>query len=155
MEPNIVRDGLTKHLLKNKVMDLIVIALLISLSAPLLLIPVEKFLPYPYVIEELLKLVIVFLIFKSAKDRKTGLFKWVIFSGLLFTISESIFYLTNIFALGNFSLFPQRIIFTGSLHVGTLLLLYWVIRKNYFWLIGGIAASILIHYFYNLSLTFG
>lgn len=134
-------------------MKLIVIALLISLSAPLLLLPVEKLLPYPYVIEELLKLIIVSLIYQSAKDKKVELSKWVIIAAMLFAVSESIFYLVNIFALGNFSLFPQRLLLTGTLHLGTFLILYRVIRENYFWLAGGITASILIHYFYNLTLS--
>jgi len=128
-------------------MELIIIALLISLSAPLFLLPIEKLLPYPYVIEELLKLGVVFLIFKAERER--NLLKWVVFTGLIFTISESIFYLTNIFALGKFSLFPQRVILTGILHIGTLILLYFSIRKGYFWLVGGVTIAILIHYFYN------
>jgi len=130
-------------------MELTIIALLISLAAPLFLLPVEKLLPYPHVIEELLKLVIVFLIYKSAKETKTDLLKWVVIAAVLFTISESVFYLANIFALGNISLFTQRLLLTGTLHLGTFLLLYFSIKKNYFWLAGGVTASILIHYFYN------
>lgn len=149
---NTVRVGLIKSLLKNK-MELITIALLISLSAPLLLLPVEKVLPYPFVIEELLKLIIVVLIYKSAKDTRVDLSKWVIIAAIFLTISESIFYLVNIFVLGNISLFPQRLFLTGALHLGTFLLLYWVIRKNHYWLAGGITISMLIHYLYNLTFS--
>ncbi len=130
-------------------MELIIIALLISLSAPLFLIPLEKILPCPYVIEEVLKLFILLFIFRSAKNIKTNLLKWVVIAALLFTLSESIFYLVNIFALGNIFLFPQRLLLTGTLHLGTFLLLCLVIKKNHLWLAGGLATSILIHYFYN------
>jgi len=134
-------------------MELTIIALLISLASPLFLLPVEKLLPYPHVIEELLKLMIVFLIYKSVKGT-IDLLKWVVIAAVLFTISESIFYLVNVFALGNISLFPQRLLLTGALHFGTFLLLYFSIKKNYLWLAGGVTASILIHYFYNSIIGF-
>jgi len=148
---SILRGGSIKCVSKNNYkMETISLALIISLSAPLLLLPVEKILPYPYIIEELLKLGVVFLILKAERRNKINLFRWIVFSGLILTFSESVFYLTNIFALGNFSLFPQRIVLTGTLHMGTMLILYFSIKKGYFRLISGVVAAILIHYFYNL-----
>lgn len=129
-------------------MSQVILALLASLSAPLFLIPIEKFLPYPYLIEELIKLIIVGVIIKAENKTKNFII-WVILAGILFSISESIFYLVNIFANGNLILFPKRLILTGVLHLGTILLLYVSLRKNLFWATVGFSSAILIHYLYN------
>lgn len=131
-------------------MNHIVYSLLIALFAPLILIPLEKLFPWPHIFEELVKLLIVYLLIKIEKQQKIFVFNWVVFAGVLFTLSESIFYLINIFVLGDLTIISKRLFLTGILHIGTLLIMYLFGRKNNFVLIAGLILSIIIHYQYNL-----
>ena len=126
-----------------------VIPLLMSLSAPLLLIPIEKIFPYPHLVEELAKLLIVMVIIKQEKQFNRSFVFIAFLAGGLFTLSESVFYLINIFALGNLSLFPKRLLFTGFLHIATIMLMYVAGRKSRAWLIFGFCLSTIIHFGYN------
>ena len=127
--------------------------LLAALIFPLILIPVEKIFPYPHIAEELAKLFLVLMIYQKEKqlDRKLSIF--VLLSGLLFTLSESIFYLINIFALGDLTVIPMRLLLTGTMHVSTLMTMYIFGRKNKTGLLIALFFSIIIHYLYNLSVT--
>ena len=127
-----------------------ILALLFSLTAPLFLLPIERFLPYPHFIEEAVKLLIVLMIIKAARQEKERFTVWVFMAGFLFAVSESILYLMNIFALGNFMLLPQRLLLTGILHTSTMMLMYFLGRKNYAGLAVGFVGAVLIHYFFNL-----
>ena len=128
---------------------LIIVALLLALAYPFLL-PIERFLPYPHFIEEAVKLLIVLMIIKAARQEKERFTVWVFMAGFLFAVSESILYLMNIFALGNFMLLPQRLLLTGILHTSTMMLMYFLGRKNYAGLAVGFVGAVLIHYFFNL-----
>ena len=129
---------------------LIIVALLLALASPFLLLPIEKFLPYPHFIEETVKLIVVVMIIKAERQAKENLWVWVFTAGFLFAVSESILYLMNIFALGNFMLLPQRLLLTGILHTSTMMLMYFLGRKNYAGLAVGFVGAVLIHYFFNL-----
>lgn len=127
-----------------------ILGLLISLVSPLLLLPIEKFLPYPHFIEEAVKLAVVVMMIKAEKEIKETLWAWVFLAGFLFTVSESILYLFNIFSLGNFALFPQRLLLTSVLHTSTVMLMYFLGRKSYLGLVAGLIGAVVIHYFFNL-----
>lgn len=131
-------------------MTQIILGLLISLVSPLFILPIENLLPYPHFIEEAVKLVVVVVMIKIEKQIRKGVASWALMAGFLFTISESILYLTNIFALGNYILFPKRLVLTGGLHTGTVMLMYFLGRKNYIGLAAGFIGAIIIHYFFNL-----
>ena len=123
---------------------------LFALILPLILIPIEKILPYPHIIEELAKLVLVLMIYQKEKQLNKLLSFFVILSGILFTLSESIFYLINIFNLGNLTIFPTRLLLTGTMHVSTLMIIYLIGRKNNVSLLMSLFFSIIIHYQYNI-----
>jgi hypothetical protein len=125
------------------------IPLLLSLIFPLILIPFEMFLPIPYLIEELAKLFIVFLIFRQEREDGRNYFMILVTCGVFFTLSETMFYLINIFALGNLLLIPSRLALTGCLHVGTIGLIYLFGKKGGWMLVLGFVAAMLIHFGYN------
>jgi len=132
-------------------MNFAVLAFLLSLAGPLFLIPVENIFPYPWLVEELFKLIIVWLILKSKPGRNYLLL--AIFAGLLFAFSETVFYLVNIFALGNLGLVPKRLVLTSFLHSGTILLMAVFGKKgSWRWIIGFLGA-VLIHGIYNLLVS--
>jgi len=131
-------------------MMLVVVALLLALASPFLLLPIEKLLPYPHFIEEAVKLLIVLMIIKAERQEKRSFAVWVFMAGFIFAISESILYLADLLALGNYMLFPQRLVLTGGLHTGTVMLMYFLGRKSYLGLAVGFVGAVIIHYFFNL-----
>ena len=127
----------------------VILVLLFSLAAPLPLLVVEKFLPYPFVVEELIKLIFVLILISEEKKLKKNLFPVVVICGILFSISESIFYLLNILALQTYSVFFERIIFTGIVHISTFIIILFFARKKKYWWILGFMIAIIIHFLYN------
>lgn len=123
---------------------------LLALILPLILIPIEKILPYPHIVEELVKLTLVLMIYQKEKQLKKSLLFILLLSGLFFTLSESIFYLINIFALGDLTVIPIRLLLTGTMHIGTLMIMYLFGRKNNVSLLISLYLSISIHFYYNL-----
>ena len=93
---------------------------------------------------------IVLMMVRAERKEKENFTLWVVMAAFLFAISESIFYLTNIFALGDLMIFPKRLVLTGGLHTGTMMLMYFLGRKNYLGLLIGFVGAVLIHYFFNL-----
>ena len=104
-----------------------------ALVFPFFILLVESFLPYPYVIEELFK----FFLAKWASSTKVA-----VILGLLFSISEAIFYSMN----PNAPLY--RILFVAPMHITTILIMQYFIRKKNLWPVG-LLLAILIHYLFN------
>jgi hypothetical protein len=113
--------------------------------APLLLIPVEIIMPYPYIVEELVKFLIVLGLARKSKKQLMA----PVLGGFLFALTETFLYIPNIINVGQPSLILKRLLVTGSMHIITMLLMYTGIRKK---LIIGLLAfvlSVIIHYFFN------
>lgn len=128
----------------------IILVLLFSLVAPLPLLIIEKFIPYPFIVEEVLNLILVLVLLNTKTKIKQNVLPFVILSGILFTISESIFYLSNILASqSSLIVFFQRLFLTGTLHVGTLLILFFFMTKKTRWWILGFMIAVLIHFLFN------
>jgi len=128
-------------------MNFVAFAFLLSLAGPLFLIPVEKVFPYPWLVEELFKLIVVWLILKSKPEKNYLVL--AVSAGFLFAFSETIFYLANIFVLGNLWLVPKRLVLTSFLHSGTILLMAIFGKKGgWRWAIG-FWGTFFIHWFFN------
>jgi len=69
------------------------LVILYSLVGPFLLWPLEYFLPYPYIIEELFKVFVVKFTNSNAKS--------YILAGILFALTETILYSFNINLFGH------------------------------------------------------
>lgn len=122
---------------------------LFALIAPFFLWPIELIFPYPHIVEELYKLVLVFFILNHTKNNSDRV-KLAFISGLLFAFSESIFYMPNILLVGTYWTFLERLILTIPLHVITILLILFLgVRRREFIALG-LAGAILIHYFFNV-----
>lgn len=127
--------------------------LIYSLAAPILLLPLEKLLPYPYLIEELAKYVLVNLVVRDKSIEGGRVWLYVLSAGLLFTFAESILYIFNIFSLGRYWDFPARLILTGALHVGTMLIMLWGINRGKFLAVTTLLVAVATHYFLNLAIS--
>ncbi len=120
-----------------------------ALVFPFFLLLIEKFLPYPYIIEELFK----FFLAKKSDTTKTA-----IILGVLFSFSEAIFYVFNpsYSIISNPISLAVRFLIVTPLHVTTILIMYYFskviqVRHNKnLWPIG-IILAILIHYIFNLQ----
>jgi len=119
-------------------------AVLYSLFGPFLIWPVEHFLPYPYIIEELFKALVVFFV----HERSAKIF---IMAGVVFALTET--YSLNINAFGHLSLIFVRLITSSILHSLTFLIIYWSSIKSKKLIPLGFALSVLIHFVYNYSLV--
>ncbi len=104
-----------------------------ALVSPFFLLLIESFLPYPYVVEEVFK----FFLAKYSSTTKTA-----IILGLLFSISEAIFYSMN----PDSSIF--RILIVTPMHITTILIMQYSTKKKNLWPIG-LLLAILIHYLFN------
>lgn len=111
---------------------------LLALVFPFFILLIENFLPYPYVVEELFK----FFLAKKASSTKTA-----ITLGVLFSISEAIFYVLNPSA-------PlYRVLIVTPMHITTILVMRYFLSKRNMWPIG-LLLAILTHYLFNSLNTF-
>lgn len=109
-----------------------------ALIGPFFLLLLEKVLPYPYLVEELYK----FFLAKSTNSTKAA-----IVLGVLFSLSEAVFYLMNPSYIFNLKAYGIRLIAVAPMHITTILSMQYFVKKN-LWPIGLITA-ILIHYLFN------
>ncbi len=125
---------------------------LYSLFAPFLLWPIEYLFPYPYVVEELAKTVIVFFALKSKASLSTY-YRTFIIAGVLFAFSETVLYMININLFGRVSLIFIRFFSTSILHSLTFIIIAAFGLKNKRLIGVGFVLSALIHYLYNLLVS--
>lgn len=110
---------------------------------PFMAWPIEYFIGMPFLVEEVLKALLVGLMPRMALPRTIAI---VITSGILFAFTESIFYL---FQIQESSEYLQRLALTIPLHVITWLLIAGVAHHNRKLLPIGLGLAITLHYFYN------
>lgn len=115
-----------------------------ALILPLAALLIERLLPYPYIVEELLKGSLVI----SLKKNKLVLSFLI---GVFFAITETFLYSTSIMLTGGGVLFFKRLLITSILHSLTTLVMGLSILKNKKFFLLGLIAAIAIHYFYNAS----
>jgi len=117
------------------------IPIIFCLFAPFPLWLIETLIPYPHLVEELFK----FFLVKFTPSKNSWIFP--LFLGITFSLSETVLYLVNFFALGNFSDLPLRLVTTTLLHVSLFYLQYYTRKTSASYLT--LILAILIHYFYN------
>ncbi len=121
---------------------------LLALIAPFIVWPIELILPYPHIIEELAKAVLVFTLLNLPKHLTK--IKLAILIGVLFAFSESVLYLFNIQLVGDVQTYFVRLLITVPLHVITTLIILLPALKNKKLIIVGVIFASLVHYLFNL-----
>ena len=121
---------------------------ILSIVTPFLLIPIEVLLPWPSIIEELLKFLMISWWIKVIKIKKND---WIysIIAGTAFAVSESVLYVDKIMSLGKWWFLPERIILTVAMHSITMLLILFGVKRGkvYGWV--ALLGAIIIHESYN------
>lgn len=118
------------------------LAPLLALVAPFLLWPVELYLPYPYILEELVKAGLVWLVVRDKHHRSQLLMAIAV--GAAFAFSESILYV--------FNFNPWRVVLAPLLHISTTLIIYLAYKVNHKLLFLGVFLAGLIHFLYNVGI---
>lgn len=126
----------------------IILVTLAGLVLPLVLIPLVDSIGYSEIIEESAKALVIFLIILKLPTAGLKLQTGILF-GFLFGASESIFYLNNIFQLGDFSVFGQRFLLTVPMHIITVLIMVSAGLKNKWFIFFGFAGAIILHLLFN------
>jgi hypothetical protein len=104
---------------------------------------------YPEIVEEAIKAIAVFFLIlriTSSIEQKVFL---AIFFGLLLGFSESFFYLSNILASNQETIFIQRLFLTVPMHILTLLIMTFLGAVNKKLVLVGLVVSIAIHWLFN------
>lgn len=142
---------------KNKLSSdktlIIILSPLMALMAPFLVWGVEQFLPFPYLVEEAIKAIFAYVIISRIPD-KTRQILFAVFLAVLFSLSETVLYLFNLFQSNTVSVLFLRLILTTSMHTVTIaiMVLCSFVNKKLFSL--GIILAVIVHYFYNLLVVF-
>jgi len=128
----------------------LIIIIVAGFILPLILILITRYTGYSEVVEEIAKAVIIyFLVINLPK------FKWQIISalvfGFLFGLSESIFYINNIFQIGNFNIFWTRFLLAIPLHMVTVLIILLPSVRSKKFIILGTMLAIAAHILFNLA----
>ncbi len=113
-----------------------------ALVGPILLIPVEIILPYPAVVEEIYKFLII--------DKKTKKTFRPLVAGLVFAVSETILYTNQILGKQNgWVVIVERLVLTAIMHSTTMLIIYLGKKRDQKWGFVGLLTAIIIHTIYN------
>jgi len=121
--------------------------LLIAFVAPLVLIPLEKLLPYPHIFEELFKAGLILFILKLPS--KMLQLKITLLVGLFFAFSENVFYLANFITNGIIVSFWRRMVLTTAVHILTTTVILLPSQKKRAFIMPATIVAILIHFLYN------
>jgi RsiW-degrading membrane proteinase PrsW (M82 family) len=125
---------------------------LFALVAPLFIWPIEQVLPFPFIVEEIAKAIIIYFIAISDEKRSLKI-KQTILVGVLFALTESVLYLFNIYAFGSLETLLLRLVVTIPLHVITSLLILFPTLKSKWLIVIGVILASLFHLFYNASVS--
>lgn len=131
-------------------MVFLVIATLLS---TFFLIFLEKtILPWPWLVEELVKAAIIFWLIAPMSCTKCRLLG-VVVAGLVFSVTENIFYFLNFIDNNQLAVYWQRFVWPLAMHLLTITVMLFSIWKNKSWLWLGLWLAILIHWYYNSFLV--
>jgi|SRR3989344_3893359 len=120
---------------------------LIAAIAPFILWPIEIFFPYPHIVEELVKALLIFYLLKLSNNSQK--IYGTILVGLLFALSENVLYMIN----GNPQTLILRFVITMPMHIITsLVILAWALIDKRLIFLGIILAGF-IHYLFNIYVS--
>ncbi|MDO8452597.1 MAG: PrsW family glutamic-type intramembrane protease [bacterium] len=114
---------------------------------PFILWPVEILFPYPHIIEELGKALLIFFLLKSGSLRQKILGAALI--GFLFAFSENVLYMLNIFSGANTQDLLLRFVITMPMHIATSVVIMAISLIDKRLIFIGVILAGLIHYFFN------
>ena len=129
-------------------MDQAWLAVLLSAFSIFPLWLIEQILPYPWLIEELFKLLLVsYVVLRVRGDRVLRL---ILLCGLIFGLSETILYLFNVFRDSNEWAIVMRLVLTVPMHTLTFYVLYLGVSRGKVMAMICFGLALAIHWLFNL-----
>jgi hypothetical protein len=146
----------------NKNLEIIYI-IIAGFVLPLILIPLTKLVGHLYpvlnmswygaeIMEEIAKAVVVIFLIIKLPTKKSKIIFGILF-GFLFGLSESFFYLNNIFQIGDFSIFWKRLMWTIPMHISTIVIMILASFAGKKWVLLGLLGAIMLHILFNGTLV--
>jgi len=129
-------------------MDQAWLAVLLSAFSIFPLWLIEQILPYPFLIEEVFKLLLVsYVVLRVRGDRVLRL---ILLCGLIFGLSETILYLFNVFRNSNEWMIVARLALTVPMHTLTFYVLYLGVSRGRVMTMICFGLALGIHWLFNL-----
>lgn len=126
----------------------IILIILAGLVLPVFLIPIIKFTGYSEIIEEAAKALIILFLILKLPNFKMKMCAGIGF-GFLFGLSETLFYLNNIFMFGDFNILWQRFFLTVPMHMVTVAIMAFSGLTKKWFLVFGFAGAVILHVLFN------
>lgn len=128
--------------------SLIMMIFLLALISPIILLILINYTGYSEIIEEIFKAAVILFLILRLPTLESKIVVGLFFA-LLFSLSENLFYLNNIFQLGDLSIFIKRFIWTMPMHLATtaIILCFGLINKKS--IIVGLFLAIFLHLLFN------
>jgi hypothetical protein len=129
--------------------------IVLGVILPVVLIPIVQLLGFSEVAEELAKALVVGAVILGAPTFSSKLGLGVLF-GLLFGVSESMFYANQLFQLGDPAVFYERLLFTVPMHVISVLIMVLGAHLGKKWgLLLGLIIALCFHLAFNAFVSHG
>ncbi|MFH0988217.1 MAG: PrsW family glutamic-type intramembrane protease [Parcubacteria group bacterium] len=126
----------------------VVFLLALGLIAPAVLLPIIKFTGRSEIIEEAAKALVILFVALKLPSLRMKIFGSIMF-GVLFGLSENLFYLSNFVRLGVYDLFWQRFLWTLPMHAVTVLIISLPGLLRRWYAVFGFAGAVFLHLMFN------
>ena len=123
---------------------------ILTLALPFFLALFERYLPFPYIVEEIAKAALVHAVRLS--NKKGGVLRISLTAGFCFALTETILYVPNFAQSGTLILLLVRLVCTFLLHSLTFSLLFSTRGRLFF---VALLANVGIHFIYNICMLGG
>lgn len=131
-----------------------VVLIIVSVFSTFFLIFIEEtILPWPWLVEELVKAAVIFFLILPMSCATHRLIGTLAFA-LMFALSENIFYFLNFINNNELGIYWQRFVWPLAMHLLTSLVILASVWKNKNWWLVGLLLAMAIHYLYNARLVF-
>jgi hypothetical protein len=120
--------------------------MLYAFAAPVAALVVEQVLPEPWLVEEVIKALVV----ARASKLPDKYLKTALAAGFLFGISETMLYVVNVSMLGFADPLGWRLLLTVPMHAVTALVFAYFSRGRGWWLVIGLTMAMAIHGVFNV-----
>lgn len=127
----------------------LIFLVIIALLATFFLIPIEKYLlPWPWFLEEILKLVVIWYFILPLRCWYCRLLFGLTFV-LVFSVSENILYFPFFVQLQDLGRYWERFVYPLGMHLLTFYILLFSAWQRRCFIFIGLLFACLIHYYYN------